>query len=324
MAMTLAEYSKLPGTSLLTGVVADYFLEESEPLRNVPWQTDKRLTVDILAMNSLPTVGWRKINAALNESTGTLKAKVEGKFIFGQYIDVDVVLAKAGSSVGDVREIQRRMSSKAMAYEYNDAFINGSPDSDKFKGLKDRITDIYNDGYTGQYVDGGGTVSNRGILYDTTERNLFLDNLNKALDAMAGHKASAAYMNSKMYLAIEAAFRQEKYLNQAKDQYDRIINVFKDVPLIRIGVKADQTTEIITNAEGLSGGTEDTSIYFALYGENEYLWGIQQEPLQVTDLGEVQTISKYRDKVEWVVGLAHSNPRSITRLYGLVPDRDAS
>ena len=91
-----------------------------------------------------------------------------------------------------------------------------------------------------------------------------------------------------------------------------------------IGIKADQSTQIITLTETLSGGTDETSIYGVKYGEGEYLWGIQQTSLEVRDLGEIDTKPVLRDRVEWVVGLAVSNPRSLARAYGFVPDNGAS
>ena len=131
-------------------------------------------------------------------------------------------------------------------------------------------------------------------------------------------------MNAKMYLAFEAALRRENVLRQTEDMFGRVINAYGGVPLIDIGIKADQSTQIIPNDEKLSEGTEETSIYAVKYGEEEYMWGVQQGAMEARDLGELQTKPCYRDRVEWVVGLAVSNPRSIARGYGFVPDNGAS
>lgn len=327
MAITLAEYAKIAynGGNLLLGEIADWFLMESNVLQLIPWATDKQLAVQIPAMDTLPTPSWRKINGSYSESTGKYQTKIESKYIFGHDIDVDVVVAKAGHTIEDVRQNQREMSSKAMAFEFNDAFINGLTSGDKFKGLDQRIDDIYADGYTDQYFDAGSTAATgRGILYDTTERHYFMDQMDKLLHVIAGHKPDACFMNGKMYLAIESCMRRENMLRQDKDMFGRVINQYGNTNLIDIGLKSDQSTEIITNAETGSGGTDETSIYAVKYGENQFLWGIQQEALQVRDLGEVQTQPVYRDRVEWVVGLAISNPRSVARAYGFVADAGAS
>jgi hypothetical protein len=324
MAMTLAEYSKIAKDNLL-GFIADHFLMESNLMQILPWQTNKNLTVGIPSWDTLPTPSWRKLNASYSESTGTVKHQVESQYILGHDIDVDVVLARASNTVEDARQLQRRMSAKAMAFEFNDVFINGDPASDELKGLINRVTDVYNAGYTGQYIDGGSAAaSGRGMLYDSTERHYFLDKLNQLIYAIAGHKPDALLMNSKVLLAIESAFRREGLLSNSKDMFDRDITTFKGIPLIDVGLKADQSTEILPNTETLSGGTDETSILAVKFGEEEYLWGLQQAPLEVRDLGEIDTQPVYRDRVEWVVGLAISNPRSIARLYGIVADSGAS
>ena len=326
MALTLAEYAKQAYNdgNLLLGNIADWFLMESNVAQLIPWATNKQLAVKIVAWDSLPTVGWRKINAAYSESTAKLQHKIESKYIFGHDIDVDVVLAKAGDTIGDVRQNQRMASAKAMAFEFNDQFINGDPANDEFKGVSARVDDVYAAGYTDQYFDAGSATSGRGLLYDTTDRQYFMDNVAKLIHVTAEHKPDALYMNSKMYLAFEAALRREGVLKQTEDMFGRIINAYQQVPLIDIGIKADQSTEIITNAEILSGGTDETSIYSVKYGDEQYLWGIQQEAMQARDLGEIDTKPVYRDRVEWVVGLAVNNPRSIARAYGFVADNGAS
>lgn len=326
MALTLAEFSKQAYDSgnLVLGTIADWFLMESNVLQLIPWATDPHLAITIRAMKSMPDVGWRKINAAPSESTGKYQHKVEEKYIFGHYIDVDKVLVAADPGA---RQSERKLSAKAMAYEFNDQFINGDPANDEFKGISSRIDDIYNAGvYTNNYFDAGSATPGRGMLYDSTDRHYFMDNVAKLIHVTAGHKPDALFMNAKMYLAFEAALRRETVLKQTEDMFGRIINAYQGVPLIDIGVKADQSTEIITNGEVLSGAgaSDETSIYAVKYGEGEYFWGIQQAPLEVIDQGLITSSPVYRDLVEWVVGLAVSNPRSLARAYGFVADNGAS
>ena len=323
MAVTLADHAKQAANDgkLVLAEIADWFLMESNVLQIIPWATNPQLSMQITNFLTLPTVGTRKINASFSESTGKFDQKIEGKYIFGHDIDVDVVLEKANPGE---RQTQRRMSAKAMAFAFNDMFINGDPASDEFKGLSKRVDDVYNAGYTDQYIDGGSSTTGRGVLYDTTERQYFIDQVAKLIHVISEHRPDALFMNSKLYLCFESAMRREQLLKQTEDMFGRVINMFQNIPLIDIGVKADQTTEIITNSETLSGGTDETSIYAVKYGENEYLWGMQQDALDVRDLGEIDDAPVFRDRVEWVVGLAHANPRSIARAYGFVADSGAS
>jgi hypothetical protein len=325
MAATLVELamtSANAGNALVAGI-ADWFCRGNPIAQKIVWQTNPELSVMVTAFKTLPTVGTRKVNASFSDSTGTFQQKTEGKYIFGNYIQVDTVLADANPKL---RTIYREMEAKSMSYKFNDMFINGDPASDEFKGLKKRVDDIYAMGgvFTEQYIDGGSSTPGRGINYDSTERQYFLDKLNQLIYAISDGEADGLAMNSKMYLCFESLFRREGLFTQTKDQYDRVVNNFKNIPLLDMGLNADQTTEVITNTETLSGGTDETSIYAYRLGEDKYLWGIQQKDLQVIDQGILQTAPKYSDLVQWVIGLAHSNPKAIARAYGFVADSGAS
>ncbi len=325
MALTLAEMVKTAANNgqELTALIGNYFLRSSTISQTLPWDTNIALAVKIMAWDTLPTIGTRKLNASFSESTGKMQDKIESKYIFGHWIDIDNVLYKANPAD---RLNQRRMSAEAMAFKFNDMFINGDPQSDEFKGIKDRITDINALGgiWTDQYIDAGSATNGRGMLYSSTERQYFMDNVAKLIHNIVGHKPDYLIMNSKMYLAFEAALRREAVLNQGEDMFGRIINKYQGIPLVDIGIKADQTNEIITNGESLSNGSDETSMYACKFGEGENLWGIQQAPLEVTDLGRVSSSPNLRDEVQWVVGLAVNNPRCLARAYGFVADNGAT
>ena len=106
--------------------------------------------------------------------------------------------------------------------------------------------------------------------------------------------------------------------------FDRVVDVYQGARLIDIGVKADQTTEIITNTETKGGGSYETSIYAVKFGIGEMTWGIQEYPLEVEDLGLLKTSPVYRTMVDWPLGLATIDPRSVGRLYGIRADATAS
>lgn len=325
MAVTLVDHAMQATNEgkLVLAEIAYWGLEESNILQKIPWSTQPQLAVQVTAAKTLPTAGTRKLNADFTESTGKFEQKVEEKYIFGLDIDVDVVLEKANPGE---RQTQRRMAAKSMAYKFNNMFINGDPGSDEFKGLKKRVTDINAGGFTDQYIDGGSVnTNNRGMNYDASERHYFLDKVSELIAAIAGGGPDALYMNKKMYLAFESCVRRSSLMKQTEDMFGRIINMWGGVPLIDVG-RDDylSTTEIITNGESLSSGSEETSIYAVKFGENDFCWGMQQGPLDVRDLGEIDSSPVFRDRVEWVIGLAHSQPLSIARAFGFVANAEAS
>jgi hypothetical protein len=327
MAWTLAELSKLETDTLRKSVI-DTLIMESNVLQMVPWETIGTLSTSIIQIQDLPSVGFRKLNAGYTESTGTFKPKVETISFMGGMIDTDKALARASNTIADARAIQQTMMVKAIAYKFNDKFINGNPvtDPEEFRGISKRVDDIVAGGNAEQLIDLGGTYGaarDAGILYDTANRNNFLNKLDQLIYSIKGHSPDFLLMNKKTLLAVRSLLRQEKLLDQARDQFDRLVDVYSGARLIDIGVKADQTTEIITNTEdpmGLYTSDLSTSIYAVKFGVGELLWGIQEYPIETTDKGLLEAKPVYRTEIDWPLGLAQIDPRCLARLANIFPD----
>ncbi len=320
MPWTLAELSKIETDTLRKSVI-DTLIMEANLLEIVPWETIGQLATTIVKIKDLPSVGFRKVNAGYTESIGHFEQAVESISLFGGDIDTDIAIARAKNTIADARSIQQMLKLKAIAYNFNDNFINGNPTSDpeEYKGLQKRIDDINTAGFTDQYIDLGDTTD-LGILRTQASRFDFLDKLNELIYAIKGHNPDFLLMNKKMLLALRSLLLREKLLDTTSDMFNRKIDVYLGARLVDIGVKADQTTEIILNSETLGGGSSETSIYGVKFGIGDMTWGIQQYPLEVRDLGELESKPTYRTRVDWNLGLATVDPRSLGRLYGIRAD----
>jgi hypothetical protein len=322
VAFTLADLAKIEKDTLRKSVM-DTLLMESDVLQDIPWETLGTLSTTVIRIQDLPSVGFRKVNEGYSSGDGSLEQNVETVSLMGMYSDVDKVIAKTKNTIGEARAIQQQMMVKAMSYNFNDKFINGDPetDPDEFKGLEQRVGDLNAAGFTGQYIDNGGT-SGDGILLNSAERNNFLDKFEQAQYAIKGHNPEWAYMNNTTLRATRSVLRREGLLDTTKDQFDRVVNMYGSTKLSDIGVKADQTTEILPNTETLedAGSSESTSIYFCKYGIGEFFWGIQAYEMEVEDVGRLEGSPVFRTEVDWPLGLAQSDPYSIARLYAVIPN----
>jgi hypothetical protein len=327
MPWTLAELSKIE-TDPLRKSVADTFLMESDIMQMVPWETIGTLSTAVVKMQDLPSVGFRKINEGYDESVGHFEQKVETISLLGGMIDTDKALARAKNTVADARAIQQTMMVKAIAYKFNDRFINGNPSTDpeEFKGLSQRVDEVVQEGFTDQFVDCGGTYGaarDAGIMYDDANGYNFLNKLDQLIYSIRGHNPDVLLMNKKTLMAVRSLLRKLRLLDNTKDMFDRNVDIYAGARLVDIGVKADQTTEIILNTEdpqGIYTSDVSTSIYAVKFGIGEFLWGIQEYALEVTDKGLLESKPVYRTEVDWPLGLAHIDPRCIGRLANVFPD----
>ena len=320
---TLAELSKIETDILRKGII-NTLIMESNLLEMCPWETIGQLSTGVIRIQDLPSVGFRRINAAYDKSDiGHLEHAVENISLFGRDIDTDEAIARSKNTIEDARAIQRRLVTMAIAYSFNNSFINGVVTVDTplvFNGLRKRVDDLAVT-YTGQKIDAG--CAGVGILNSSANSHAFLDKLDQLMYAIKGHRPDYLLMNAKTLLAVRSLLRREKLLDVTKDMFDRQIDTYQGARMVDIGVTADQTTEIITNSEtsaGIDGTSEHTSIYAVKFGIGDMTWGIQQFPIEVKDMGEIEEKPVYRDRVTWNLGLATVDPRSLGRIYGIIPD----
>ena len=316
MAWTLAELSKIE-TDVLRKSVMDTLLYEANMLEMIPWETIGSLATTVVRYQDLPSVGFRKVNNPYSESTGTFEQKTETISLCGADIDTDKAIARAKNTIGDARAIQQGMMLKALGYSINDKFINGNPVSDpeEYMGIARRIYRNYLAGFTGQVIASATTNQ----LPHATDSDVFLDELDKLIYAISAHTPDALLMSSKMLLVIRSVLRRQKLLMTTQDMFGRIIDMYGSVKLIAMGVKADQTTEIIPSdgTDFWSDEAKHSSIYAVKFGIGDQLWGIQEYPLEVEDLGEQHTKPVYRTRVDWPLGLADVDPRCMAVLHNL-------
>lgn len=319
MSYTLADYARLADSDLKRGVV-DIFRRESFAMDVLDWEDSDTLSIQAIRTKDLPTVGFRRINEPFSPSKGTVEPIQERVFDMGAKVDVDKLLVKAKSIV-DQRALQTDMFTTALAYNFNDYFINGQPtvDEDGFTGLWYRIKNYV----TAQVIAAGGLDVSPDSATLAASFQTLLDHLQSLIHKLDGHKADALFMNSTMYLRLMSALRQLNMYASTKDTYNRTIVTYGEggPKIYDIGPKADQETEIITDTEhdttGALTGGNSTSIYALRTGE-KYLMGFQLYGIDVNDVGLLESGEAYRTVIDWPVGLYHVHPRAFARLHGVI------
>lgn len=316
-AVLLTDQLKVERDPLRAGVLNELLIR-SDVMQLLPFETLNRLNVRITRWKTLPSVAFRQLNASYAESTGTTEQLEETVYPLGGDIDVDVAFVKDQGSIVDHRALQRQMKARATAYQFNDSFISGdqAANPDSFSGIKKRIASLPST----QSVSGG--TNGLDVRASTANMFTFLKLLDQTMYWIDGGMGmvTALLMNDDSFLGITDVLRQRNLLTTLVDAFGRIIYQYgpNGPRLIDMGVKADQTTKIITTTETQGNTSDNTSIYAVRFGQaGDYLHGIEQYPLDIRDLGEQQTKPVYRDRLDWPVGLAHWNDRSIVRLYGV-------
>lgn len=324
MAITLAQIAKLENQPLRKAIILN-IIRDAPLLDQLPFENIDSLKAVAVRWAKLPSVGWRKLNEGYTTSeTGDTEQVWESLFGFGGDITYDRVLEKLKNMIVDPMTLQTQMKIKALAFDWKDKFINGdhSVDADSFEGLKKRVSvmparqTVWFAGSTSAPLDPTASAANA---------RAFFDKMAEAKKYCNSGQANAIFCNEGVELGLGRAARYMQtagnFLDITKDSLDREIVTFQGVPLYDMGLKADQSTEIITNTEVAGdAGADSTSIYFASYNTEEGVTGIQLEDLKVYDPldgGEMESAPSKMLRIDWWNGLASFGSHGIVRARNL-------
>ena len=319
LPLTLADYASEP-KPLVAGVV-NILRKESKIMDILPFVDVGALSIKVIREGNMPNVSWRNIGADHGSAKATKPDEVtENAFSIGNEVDVDKVYVKDKSArLYDPRTYQQAMVVKSIARNFTNAFINGVPGDQKNPvGLWHRTL---NDLASTQRINANVDISaDSGAVATATQT--MIDALDALLYSVTDNLESTDKVfvvgNDTTLLRINSLFRQSGLLSSNQDALGRTFMSYKGATFIDAGLKYDEATRIITNAESgtaLTGGGT-TSLYAFKVGK-EFLTGWQEYGLEVSDWVLQSNQVTYKQVIDWMVGIAVSHPRSVSRLYGI-------
>lgn len=320
MAVTLADIAKQSEIPLKKGVLMA-LLRHAPVLEMLPFEDVSQLNNIAVRWSSLPSVGFRKINAGYSESSGTTEQVEESVKGFGGDVDLDTVFDHITNVIEDPRVTQTNMKLKALAYSFNYHFIQGGPavDPDGFYGLYHRIDSLA----ARQKFAIGSAGTPHDVTASTANQHKFMDGIVKLFHLVGG--ADAFFCNFNTRLGFASVLRRLNLLDTSKDMFDREVFAYNGAPIIDIGVRGDQSTEIILDTEDPGdGGTDTTSIVAVNFGAaDEGLVGMELtgKPFDAYWVGgedhELEAKPVRRLRVDWWCGLAGMGKYHSARMYNL-------
>lgn len=324
MSATLVDLAQTSEDPLLVGVV-EMFLQYWNPLMVIPYETIGDLVVKSVRWSTLPTVGYRALNGSYSESTGTFEQQEESLSIIGGDIDVDVQFKGNKSAMIDMMGEQSRMKTKAMSYKVGNDFINGDRATDPLEvdGLAVRLGNLA----ARQTVSASGTTDSLKVYNSASTLNSFFDALTQGMFALDGGVCNALFADETTIQGIYSAIRRLSVPVRQGEALEFIMGGVKlhiptleingqSIPMFNAGYTDElQTTKVITTTEDPGdGGTDSTTIYLVRWEGERQFSGLQKANLETRPLGELQASPQERVRIEWVMGYANWNDRSLVRI----------
>lgn len=327
-SLTLQQYAQQSNEPLIKKI-AYSLLKTDSILNDISFVTMPTMKVNgARVIGGLGSMGWRKINASTVVASSTAAAFSEQIYIGSNAIDIDRLIMMDQNQVGNPASQQAEMLLTSWSYDINDKFFNNnhaSGNADSFVGIRQRLDDTTTWGTnTNCKIDAAGLVMTDAGMTQATS-NTFVRFIENMLDEMGAPEGDGCviYMNRNLRRRAEAAIRllgAGGGFDMTTDAFARRILKYRNATIRTVGVKADQSTEIITNTEtsaGANGASNFTSMYAVRYGEDTFN-GWQMTPLAVQSIGlrpDEPTI--FRTFLEWPIGLYQTHTRAIARVFDI-------
>lgn len=225
------------------------------------------------------------------------------------------------------RQIKQAML--GAAYKVNDQFINGDQgvDPNGFEGIEKLIGTL-----AAAQTIGASEIDISGAPTSAVIQS-FVDRLDEAIHQVDGHKPSFGLCNSTFGLRARSMLRREKLVG---DNYDWVrqgfpfgtirqslktkttdpLFVYADIPFYDIGVKDDQTTQIITNAYAEGGSAAATRVYLVKAGDDQ-MEMLQFEAPKVERIGLLEDKDVERHRFSHILGTALWSHRGLVKVQGV-------
>jgi hypothetical protein len=315
-ALTLAEAARIEKDTLKKGVL-ELFANDNPVLERCPFMDIEGNSLMYNYETKLPGVGFRSVNEGYSTSHAQTAQRTVGLAIAGGDLDVDKFIIQTRGSVNNQRAIQEAAQVKAMSLKWLKTFFDGdrsgaTPANEEFDGLNILLADSY-------YTDKGMVFTHHDAelaAWDISESGSPLqDDLDEAIDKVIG-TPDFIFCNKQVKRFLTRVARKNSQITVDLDRWGYSVTKYADIPLIAI--EDDNLGSAILGQDEHSAISEtSSSLYVGRFGADEYVSGLQNGGMQVTDIGELETKPAMRTRVEWYTSLAIFHPRSVARITGI-------
>lgn len=313
MVHTLPEYAKGVDNPVQRAVI-ELFPAELDFLEIMPFMSAPSGAYRYMEESELPdNMGFRALNETPSEGHGLLVDRVEQTYPIAGNIDVDRrLIARHGAGR---RAVEERMSVKKKAKKWGDTFIGGDNASEprEFSGLETRLQVV------GSSVDGSNYESR--VVANATGSGggaLSLAKLDIALGLVPD--ANAIIMPKALLDKFPAAERSTSiggFVSVDQDDMGRRVTRYNGIK-IYTGYGISKFGEFLPFDEVAYGGgaAVTSSIYIVRFAEDG-VCALEQQPMEVEDMGLLENGVHYRTNIEHDVGMAVFDPYAAIRLSSI-------
>ena len=292
MALTLVDTARLTTDMLVRGVI-ETVIEDSPVLQVLPFETIHGNSLKYNMEVSPGTASFYAVNATWTEGTASFATRTTNLAILGGDVDVDNFLSRTMSDQNDQRATQIAMKAKAVRRAFETAFVTGDAavDANSFDGIRKLIP-------SSQVMDAGANGA-----------ALTLTMLDQLVDMVRGGKPDLLLMSRRSRRKLKSLLQASAHYVESGDQFGRRVMLYDGIPVVH--------SDFVPDDEALGSGSSLSSIYALSFGFGDALGGLQNNDIEVVDVGQLESKDAVRTRIRWYCGLALFRDNACARLRGV-------
>ncbi len=302
-ALTILDYATAAfnqGAMHKAGVLKT-FAEQNDVIRVLPFVNIAGNAIEFNRETGLPSTAFRAVNGSYTANKGAIEKQKESLFIAGGDLDVDRYLVETMGPSRRTAEEMMKVTSLAQTIGHKIVKGSSATANTEFDGLQIRCNGT-------QLLAAGATAG--GDVLSLAKLDELIDKVDNPTHLI---------MSKAMRRTLTAAARLTTvggFITYGIDEFGRQVTKYADLPILIADQNSDLFATLAFDEAAVTSGTSATSIYCVSIGEGR-LYGIQSKPIDVRDLGELDSAPVFRTRVEWYVSLVMEHPRSAARLWSI-------
>lgn len=305
--ITLPEYAKgLENTNVAKPFI-ETFARSSDIFDALPFDSMTGGKYEFFRQASLPTIGFRAINAPGTSGMGKIDPNSEASFIIDHDLDVDnAIVARHGSERRSREEIN---AMAAVGQLWTTTFFKGDNSSNpvEFNGLQKRAGQTFN----GLSRTIPNSVAAGGAPLSLLALDRAINRTRRPTHIMAPLDSGPLWTGAARNTALSG------FVMQTWDDVGRPKVSYAGLPIL-FGFPRDLQGGILPFTEvGAGGGAAQCSSFYIVSMGEDGVHGAEVAPMSFKDFGLLENGITWRTHFNWDVGLVDEHPFCLTRLSSI-------
>ncbi len=294
MPMTLAD-SNLLSLPMMTRGVIDTIVQESRILQLLPFTDVVGNSYLYNQELTLSPVSFYAPNQTWSEGVLTVQQKTAHLSILGGNADVDSFLERTYANVNDLRTVAIQNKAKAVAYSFENTFINGDTaiDPNSFNGIQ-KLVDPSQQISAGPGANGG---------------QLTLDYMDQLIDLIKPGKPDLILLSRRSRRKLMSLLRGSGNLFETDvNNFGQRVEFYAGVPIAIDDFQPDNLTV---------GTSNDCSNIYAMKLGDSGILGLTNGGIMTEQVGNLPDQDAWRVRLKFYCGIASKALHSLAQLNGV-------